>query len=73
MKKKETKKQRKLKVYSKYSTDFYRKVKILPEIRLKGVWLKKLGYECGDEIMIYSIESAIIIRNSKKIIHTIIL
>jgi hypothetical protein len=54
---------RELKVYTKYYQPFYKKQEIVPEIRLKGVWLSKWGYNCGDLVKITRLENSIIIQN----------
>ena len=66
MNKNNPKDKRKLKVYTRYSTDVNRKVKILPGIRLKGEWLSNWGFECGDEIAVLNIGRAIIVRSGKE-------
>lgn len=42
---------RKLKIYSKYQTRRYG-LTTIPEIRLKGKWLEKLGFKQGKRISV---------------------
>lgn len=63
MSKKASKNQRELKVYTKYTTAKFRKAEIVPEIRLKGKWLKTWGYGTGDSICIKRIGDNILILN----------
>lgn len=65
MSKKASKNQRELKVYAKYAFSKYGKASILPEIRLKGVWVRNWGFECGNEVQIIKAGNGIIIRNNK--------
>ena len=50
MNKRFTKKIRNLKVYTRCNNPIYSKRKLLPEICLKGNWLKDWGFDCGSEI-----------------------
>lgn len=56
-----------LKIYSKYIARF-RSPLILPQILLQGIWLKKLGFECGQSITVRTEKNRIVITNSEKII-----
>ena len=56
-----TPKDRKLKVYSSYRTG-----KEVPELRLRGLWLEKLGFHIGDYIRITTHEKLLIIEPEKK-------
>lgn len=40
---------RKLKIYQKFQSRAWKGI-VVPEIRLEGKWLKKLGFEIGKEI-----------------------
>ena len=53
----ENKQIRKLKVYSQGQGNKWN----IPTIILKGEWLEKLGFECGDEIEISSGKNKLII------------
>lgn len=71
MSKKASKNQRELKVYTKYASSKYGKASILPEIRLKGNWLRNSGFECGAEINVLCDESWLVIRNRQNKIPTV--
>lgn len=62
----ESNKIRSLKVYSRYSNPSFKKSSILPEIRLKGLWLKKWGFACGTEIDVVKTEYGIIIKDKNQ-------
>ena len=68
-----SKKIRSLKVYSRYNNPYFKENSILPEIRLKGLWLKKWGFDCGNEIHIIKTEYGIIIRDKNQKPPTIVL
>ena len=53
--------ERKLKVYAVPG-----KVTNIPQIRLQGKWLKELGYEVGDEIIIKTEDDGKIIITKKE-------
>lgn len=55
---------RTLKVYQKFSPRCNNKFIELPEIRLFGKWVKKLGFECGNSITIFNEENLIIIKKA---------
>ena len=73
MRKKATKDQRELKVYTKYALSKYGKASVLPEIRLKGNWVSEIGFTCGDKITIFENGNTILIRNKKDSLSVIIL
>lgn len=52
MDKKPTKTERQLKVYYRYGNIPHLENSILPEIKLKGVWLKEWGFDIGTEIIV---------------------
>ncbi len=56
-----SKKHRTLKVYSKFQERAYRKHVMVPEIRLSGKWLSKLGFKEGMNIVIEEEDKRIII------------
>ncbi|NOQ76142.1 MAG: type I addiction module toxin, SymE family [Crocinitomix sp.] len=43
---------RKLKILSKFQRREYNKHVTVPEIKLEGKWLEKLGFELGGEVMV---------------------
>lgn len=58
----ENKQIRKLKVYSQGQGNKWS----IPTIILKGEWLEKLGFECGDSIeIIYNFKEELIIKKIK--------
>jgi hypothetical protein len=59
----ENKQIRKLKVYSQGQGNKWS----IPTIILKGEWLEKLGFECGDEIEVICEKDIIKIYKSEKI------
>lgn len=73
MSKKASKDQRELKVYSKYAFQAFKSPSILPEIRLKGNWLSKWGYNCGDVISVIKVGDSILIRNGNKSLPVVVL
>lgn len=73
MKKQNTKTIRKLKIYTRLSNPKYSQPVLIPEILLKGNWLKKWGFECGDEIKIVKTKVGISIINSKEGIQFVVL
>jgi len=56
-----------LKIYKKYFKRLGYFV-ILPEIRLNGKWVEKLGFSCGSIINIQTEKNRIVITSSEKII-----
>lgn len=54
------KKLRTLKVYETFQPRFRRNIAI-PEIQLKGKWLRELGFEIGDQIEIKQQKNKLII------------
>lgn len=56
--------QRRLKVYKKY-TRFAGGHHQVPEIRLLGKWLEKIGFKCGQEISVIQYDNTLIISNGK--------
>lgn len=64
MKKAKPKLKRTLKVYTKINFSIYGKPSVLPEIRLKGNWLREWGFECGDNVKIVKSGHAIMILNT---------
>jgi hypothetical protein len=71
MSKKASKNQRELKVYTKYVLSRCGKASILPEIRLKGHWVKEWGYNCGNIVNVLKAGDSIIIRNQNVPIPTV--
>jgi hypothetical protein len=71
MSKKASKNQRELKVYTKYAFSRYGKATVLPEIRLKGNWVREFGFECGNTIEILKVDKNLIIRNAKNVLEKI--
>lgn len=69
----ESKRIRCLKVYARYNNPSFKKSSILPEIRLKGLWLKKWGFACGTEINVIKTEYGIMIRDKTKKLPVIVL
>lgn len=57
---------RTLKVYTKYAFPTFKSPSILPEIRLKGNWLSKWGYNCGDSVSVTKVGHSILIRHGNK-------
>ena len=68
-----SKKIRSLKVYARYNNPSFKESSILPEIRLKGIWLKNWGFSDGTEIYVIKTEYGIIIRDKNQKPPTIIL
>lgn len=50
--KKNTKKERKLTISSRYQPRAYRQSVIVPEIRLIGKWLEELGFKEGKQVKV---------------------
>lgn len=73
MNKRTTKNTRKLKVYTRCNNPIYARRSLLPEICLKGNWLKKWGFDCGDEIHVFRTKFGIIISKTQNDIKTIVL
>lgn len=63
MKKRNTKAIRNLKVYTRCNNPIYSKRSLLPEICLKGNWLKGWGFDCGNEIKVIKTKFGISIVN----------
>lgn len=55
------KKDRRLKVYEKAQLRRFKYV-VVPEIRLEGKWLQKLGFEAGKEIYVQQQKNKLTIR-----------
>lgn len=51
---------RKLKIHSKYKQRSWRYITV-PEIRLEGKWLNKLGFEEGKQVRIEQLKNKLII------------
>jgi len=58
--KEDRKRRRRLKVYPKYFQRTYRSV-IFPEIRLSGKWLKDIGFNCGQSVIVQQEQNKITI------------
>jgi toxic protein SymE len=56
---------RQIKVYQKYIARPLCTSVIMPEIRLTGKWLQKLGFHCGQLILVEQSQKKIIITISK--------
>ncbi len=56
---------RQIKVYQKHLTRPLCCALILPEIRLTGKWLQKLGFHCGQLIMVEQKRQRIVITLKK--------
>lgn len=63
MSKKLSKDQRELKVYTKYAFSKFGEPSVLPEIRLRGQWVLKWGFNCGNRVKIFKNDDSIIIKN----------
>jgi toxic protein SymE len=57
---------RKLKVYSKYQARAYGKAATIPEIRLLGKWLDRLGFKEGQMVTIDQKKNKLIITVDKE-------
>lgn len=55
---------RKLKIHSKYQKRTYKDITI-PEIRLEGKWLEKLGFEKNQTIIVEEMKNKLIITVQK--------
>lgn len=49
-------------------TSFYQAEKKLPFIRLRGLWLKNLGFECGDKVQVEERPGKLVIQVISKAI-----
>ena len=54
--------ERTLKIYSLYRQD---RKEAVPEVRLSGVWLNKIGFRIGDKVNITTREKLIVIQTIK--------
>lgn len=52
MNKRITKTTRRLKVYYRFNNPKFSQMRLQPEIRLKGDWLKEWGFDYGKEIIV---------------------
>lgn len=73
MNKRTTKTTRELKVYTRCNNPIYARRSLLPEICLKGSWLRKWGFDCGNEIKVIKTKFGISIVNCKVEIPFVIL
>lgn len=53
---------RKLKVYEKYRS-LVRSYRVVPEMRLCGLWLDRSGFKIGDEVELMIRDQEILIRH----------
>ena len=60
-------KKRELKIGYRVRTNVFRKLKLVPEIKLAGNWLEKAGFAYGDDIEVFVEQGKIVIRNYGKI------
>ncbi|UMY64670.1 MULTISPECIES: SymE family type I addiction module toxin [unclassified Flavobacterium] len=56
---------RKLKIHRKYQVRAYGITTTIPEIRLKGKWLEKLGFRQGQTVIVEELEDTLVIRVDK--------
>lgn len=56
---------RKLKIHDKYRQREYDRI-IVPYIKLEGIWLEKLGFEIGGEVLVKQQKNKLTITIDKK-------
>jgi len=56
---------RKLKIHTKYQSRAYGATTAIPEIRLEGKWLEKLGFKQGQSVTIEEKRNKLVIRVDK--------
>ena len=52
---------RSIKIQPKYRVDQWRDAKVAPEIKLCGIWLEQLGFECGKRVTVTTMKQLLII------------
>jgi hypothetical protein len=58
---------RSLKIQPRYKFLKRKQTKVIPEIKLSGDWLKKLGFNSGERVYITAMENVLVICTEEQI------
>jgi hypothetical protein len=57
---------RKLKLQKEFSQRNYRQYRIVPRLKLSGIWLEKIGFNIGDTVQVIVKKTELIIKTQKQ-------